>query len=354
VIDTIILDPKESAKYAGLRYVNDFEPGIIRIKKGKGYSYKDSSGKVVKDKATLARIKSLIIPPAWKEEWICEDKNGHLQATGKDARGRKQYRYHPKWREVRDETKYHKMVEFGAALPAIRARVEKDISQPGMSKTKVLATIVELLDKTLIRVGNHEYATSNESYGLTTLRDKHVRVEKDTVHFAFKGKSGVKHAIDLKDKRLAKIIKQSKDLPGYNLFQYVDEYGNRHDINSSDVNAYLKEITNDEFTAKDFRTWHGTIGAVEALLELGECEQETQIKKNIVKAVDQVSHQLGNTKAVCRKCYIHPNVIQAYTKGDLKTWFANNDNGGADQVDKTSAELRTIERYVITFLEEFS
>lgn len=313
------VEPEESAAEAGLRYVNDDDPGISRKKSGKKFLYFDPSGKKVTDEKTLRRIKSLVIPPAWKDVWICTKPNGHLQATGIDARGRKQYRYHPKWREVRDATKYDRMIAFGYALPKIRARVAKDMAREGMPKEKILATIVQLLEKTLIRVGNEEYAEENQSYGLTTMRNKHVKIRGDKVQFEFKGKSGVRHKISLNDKRLAKIIRKTKEIPGYELFQYIDEDGERRSIDSSDVNEYLKKISGEDFTAKDFRTWHGTMLAAETLKDMENFENETQAKKLVVQAVEEVSSILGNTKAVCRKCYIHPVIIEKFLGGKLKT-----------------------------------
>ena len=311
----IVTDPVESAKAAGLRYVSDAKPGIHRVKKGDGFSYVDADGKTVHDEATLARIKSLVIPPAWTDVWICASANGHLQATGRDARGRKQSRYHPRWREVRDETKYERMALFAAALPKIRARVKEDLAKPGLPREKVLATIVMLMEETCIRVGNEEYAKQNKSYGLTTLRTKHVEVNGTKIHFDFQGKSGVRHTVDLQDRRLARIIKQCHDLPGYELFQYLDEAGERHSVDSSDVNEYLRAISGAEFTAKDFRTWAGSVLACVMLGEIGPYESETEAKKNVVAAIKSVAQKLGNTPSVCRKCYVHPAVLEAYLGG---------------------------------------
>lgn len=308
-------DPKESAKAAGLRYVSDRKPGIRRFHAGKNFRYVDPDGKPVKDKEVLARIKSLVIPPAWTDVWICTISNGHLQATGRDARGRKQSRYHPKWREVRDETKYERMVLFAQALPLIRKRVQEDLGLPGLPKQKVLATIVGVMEQTHIRVGNEEYARENKSYGLTTMRNKHVRVDGSTITFDFQGKSRVHHTVSLQDRRLARIIKRCEELPGYELFQYVDADGTTHSIDSSDVNEYLREITGQHFTAKDFRTWAGTVLACDLLRELGPFENETQAKKNIVQAIKSVAEKLGNTPSVCRKCYVHPAVLEAYLGG---------------------------------------
>jgi DNA topoisomerase-1 len=314
----LVLDPVESSRIAGLRYVSDTAPGIARRRRGKGFEYLDSDGKRIRDKETLARIRSLAIPPAWKDVWICPRANGHLQATGRDAKGRKQSRYHPRWREVRDETKYERMKLFGEALPKIRERVEKDLSLPDLPREKILATIVRLLETTFIRVGNVEYAKENHSYGLTTLRNKHVDVEGSTVRFKFQGKSGKHHVIDLNDRRLARIVKRCLDLPGYELFQYVDDDGTAHSVDSSDVNEYLRSITEQPFTAKDFRTWAGTVLACLTLSEFEIFDSATQAKKNVIAAIKNVAEQLGNTPAVCRKCYIHPTVLDCYMCGELQ------------------------------------
>jgi DNA topoisomerase I len=308
----LVTDPVESAHVAGLRYVTGGDPGLRRRRSGKGFIYIGLTGKRISDADTIGRIRRMAIPPAWTDVWICPDPNGHLQAVGRDARGRKQYRYHPDWRQVRDETKYTRMIPFARALPVLRRRVEADLSLTGLPREKVLATVVRLLEATLIRVGNEEYARHNASYGLTTLRDRHVDVSGSVVRFEFKGKSGVRHAVDLRDRRLAKIIKDCQDLPGYELFQYVDESGSRCSIGSGDVNAYLREITGQDFTAKDFRTWAGTVLAAQALLRLPRCRTVTEAKKNVVQVVAQVAERLGNTRAVCRKCYIHPAVIDRY------------------------------------------
>ena len=311
----IVTDPVESAKAAGLRYVSDGTPGIRRKRQGKGFRYVAPDGSAMHDAEVMQRIRSLVIPPAWTNVWICANPNGHLQATGRDARGRKQSRYHPRWREVRDETKYHRMMLFGAALPAIRKRVEQDLTLPGLPREKVLAAIVRLLETTFIRVGNQEYAKENGSYGLTTLRNKHVSVKGATVTFDFKGKSGIEHTIDLHDRRLAAIIKRCQDLPGYELFQYIDSEGNRRSVDASDVNEYLRQITNEDFTAKDFRTWAGTVLAALALAEVAAFTSKRQARRNIVRAVESVSRRLGNTPAICRKGYVHPAGIDAYLDG---------------------------------------
>lgn len=313
----IVAAPADSAKAAGLRYVSDDGPGIRRKRAGTGWSYTGPDGAPIRDRDTRARIRALAIPPAWTEVWISPAANGHIQATGRDAKGRKQYRYHPNWTAVRDETKYSRMVAFGQALPRIRVRVDHDLALPGLPHDKVLATIVRLLETTLIRVGNEEYARENKHYGLTTMRNRHVQVEGTTVHFAFRGKSGVEHTIDVRDRRLAGIVKKMRDLPGYELFQYLDEQGERRTVDATDVNTYLHEITGERFTAKDFRTWAGTVLAAFALQELARFDSDVQAKKNIVHAVERVAERLGNTPSVCRKCYVHPAVFDAYLNGTM-------------------------------------
>ena len=309
-------DPSASARRAGLVYTSDDKPGIKRVGKAPSFRYLTVRGRPV-PKRDLARIRSLVIPPAWKDVWISPNPRGHLQATGRDARGRKQYRYHPKWREVRDGTKYGRLVDFAHALPKIRRRAESDLRRAGLPRPKVLAAVVRLLEKTFIRVGNDEYARSNRSYGLTTMRDRHVKVAGSKVQFFFRGKSGVAHELELDDRRLAKIVKQCRDLPGQELFQYRDEQGRVVDIGSSDVNAYLQEICGEEFTSKDFRTWAGTVLAATLLREAGRADSERRAKQTIVQAIEAVAKQLGNTRAVCRKCYVHPAVIDAYMDGTI-------------------------------------
>jgi DNA topoisomerase-1 len=314
---SILPAPAESAKAAGLRYVSDAKPGIQRRRSRGGFRYVGVDAKPLRDKEALARIKGLAIPPAWIDVWICPISNGHLQATGRDARGRKQSRYHPRWRQVRDETKYEHMVTFGHALPLIRERVEQDLSLPGLPRARVLATIVRLMETTYIRVGNEEYARENKSYGLTTMRNKHVEVQGSAITFKFQGKSGVHHAVDLNDRRLAKIVKRCQDLPGYELFQYLDAEGQQHSVDSADVNDYLREMSGEDFTAKDFRTWAGTVLTCTALREFEAFESESQAKKNVLRAVESVAASLGNTPSVCRKCYIHPAILECYVNGEL-------------------------------------
>jgi DNA topoisomerase I len=349
----IATDPAESAKAAGLRYVSDAKPGIRRKRQGKGFRYVAPDGTAMHDPEVMERIRSLAIPPAWTNVWICSNPNGHLQATGRDARGRKQSRYHPRWREVRDETKYHRMLLFGAALPAIRKRVEQDLALPGLPREKVLAAIVRLLETTFIRVGNPEYARENGSFGLTTFRNKHVAVKGATVTFDFKGKSGIEHSIDLRDRRLAAIIKRCQDLPGYELFQYIDPDGTRHSIDASDVNEYLRQITNEDFTAKDFRTWAGTVLACAMLREFEPAETQSQAKKNVVEAIKRVANRLGNTPSVCRKCYVHPAVLESYMGGALLQSAKKDVTHEVErEIEKDMHALRDEERDLLKMLEQ--
>jgi DNA topoisomerase-1 len=312
-------DPLQSAHAAGLRYVYDTKPGITRHRSGKTFRYTGPDGKPIRDPETLARIKSIVIPPAWNDVWISPTPNGHLQATGRDARGRKQSRYHPRWRTTRDESKYEHMLHFAKALPALRRRVDHDLKLPGLPREKVLATIVRLMELTYIRIGNETYARENKSYGLTTLRRRHVRIRGAKLIFNFKGKSGVEHTIDVTDRRLAAIVRACYETPGYELFDYIDDNGNTHAIDSTDVNAYLHDITRQHFTAKDFRTWAGSVLASSLLSACETCNNPTQLKKNVVETIKSVAAQLGNTPSVCRKCYIHPAVLERYLDGTFKT-----------------------------------
>jgi DNA topoisomerase-1 len=316
-----VLQPVDSAKAAGLRYVSDESPGIARKRHGKAFRYLRPDASAVRDRETLNRIRSLAIPPAWQGVWICLRDDGHLQATGRDARLRKQYRYHRRWREVRDETKYGRMVAFAKALPRIRRRVNRDLALADLPREKVLATLVRLLETTRIRVGNEEYARQNESFGLTTLRERQVKVRGGKLNFRFRGKSGVQHDVELNDRRLATIVRHMQDLPGEELFQYVDESGETRGIESADVNAYLKEISSEDFTSKDFRTWAGTVLAARALRELKPFESLAEGKRNVVQAIEAVAKQLRNTTAVCRKCYVHPAVLESYLEGSLLAAF---------------------------------
>ena len=314
---TEVDDAQASAEEAGLRYVTDDGPGITRRRAGKAWAYHDAAGARIRDERRIAWFNGLAIPPAWTDVWICPDRRGHLQATGRDARGRKVYRYHPRWREVREEAKYGRMIAFARALPKIRKRVEKDLALPGLPREKVLAAVVALLERTRIRIGNEEYARDNRSFGLTTLRDRHARIKGGRTTFAFKGKSGKEHQVDVADRKLTRIVARCQDLPGQQLFQYIDEDGSRRGVASDDVNAYLREITGEDFSAKDFRTWAGTVMAAMALQEFREFDSEAQAKKNIVRAIESVAEKLGNTPAVSRASYVHPQVIAAYLDGDL-------------------------------------
>jgi DNA topoisomerase I len=313
---TVLAESVEAAAVAGLRYVSDDQPGFSRQRKGEEFKYLDTKGKLIRDEQRLLRIKRLAIPPAWSDVWICPSPNGHIQATGRDARKRKQYRYHERWREIRDENKYDRLVNFGKALPKIRRRLTKDLGLSGLPREKVLATIVQLLERSFIRVGNEEYARENKSFGLTTMQDRHVDVKGSKLRFRFRGKSGRQHEVDVTDRRIARIVSKLQDLPGQSLFQYLDDEGNVRDITSQDVNEYLREITGEDFTAKDFRTWAGTVLAAIALSAAGEFETKKQAKANIKNAIGAVAKILGNTPAVCRQCYIHPIVLETYLNGD--------------------------------------
>jgi DNA topoisomerase-1 len=331
----------EAAKAARLRYVNDREPGIRRERTAGGFIFRDAAGKLIKDAAELARIKALAIPPAWTDVWICPHEKGHLQATGRDARHRKQYRYHPRWRRIRDETKYEHSLDFGRALPAIRRRVDADLSRPGLPREKVLAAVVRLMEDTLARVGNPEYASQNNTFGLTTLRNRHVRIIGGRIELDFRAKHGIRHVSQVSDRKLARVVKNCRDLPGSELFQYLDEAGERHSIDSADVNEYLREISGRDITAKDFRTWSATNLAVLALAAQ-ECMPPT--KKAQLEAIRQVAKRLGNTPAICRKCYIHPAVLDGYLNGKLRGILATLAR------EEGSDEMWRIERCVMRYL----
>jgi DNA topoisomerase I len=341
-------DALEAAESAGLRYVTDASPGITRRRRGSGFIYLDAKGKPVRDADTLNRITHLVIPPAWRNVWICPDPLGHIQAVGRDDRGRKQYKYHERWRQVRDENKYGRMMQFVRALPAIRRRVARDLRKPGLPREKVLAAVVRLLETTFIRVGNEEYKKQNKSYGLTTIHNHHAKVRGSNIHFHFRGKSGVEHAIDLEDPRLAKIVRACQDLSGEELFGYRDDDGRAHDIGSADVNAYLQEITGQDFTAKDFRTWAGTVLAARALQAFEAVDGQARRKKNVVAAVESVAKKLGNTRAVCRKCYIHPAVIDSYLDGS----FLDTVGERAMKLVRTARGLRPEEVAVLGLLSK--
>lgn len=344
----IVTDPVEAAAEAGLRYVNDDRPGYSRKRNGDDFEYFDTDGKPIRDEQRVLRIKRLAIPPAWTDVWICPSVNGHIQATGRDARRRKQYRYHERWREVRDENKYEKMVLFGQAIARIRKRVEEDLSLPGLPRNKVLATVVQLLERTFIRVGNEEYARDNKSYGLTTMRDHHVQVKGSKLRFRFRGKSGINHDVDVSDRRIARIISKLQDLPGQDLFQYVDEEGEVRDLTSQDVNDYLREITGEDFTAKDFRTWAGTVMAAIALQAVGGFETKKQAKANIKNAISAVSKMLGNTPAICRKCYIHPAVLESYLSGNAIEGLKQKTQ---EALESEAIDLREGEAAILKFLQ---
>jgi DNA topoisomerase-1 len=342
-------DRVAAAHAAGLRYTTDTTPGIHRKRAGKGFAYLNVDGRPIRDPDVRQRIAALAIPPAWTDVWIAHEPNGHLQATGRDARGRKQYRYHRLWRLVRDEAKYGRMMAFGQILPSLRKRVEADLSRPGVPKEKILATVVRLLETTLIRVGNEEYARANHSFGLTTLRDDHVTVTTTAVRFGFCGKSGINHTISLTDRRLARVVKRCRELPGQQLFQYVCDDGHREVIDSEDINAYLRGITGADFTAKDFRTWAGTVLAALALREFEEFDTQAQAKKNVVRAIEAVAERLGNTPSVCRKCYVHPEIIDAYLDGSMLQTLKQR----ADQeMAENFAELRPEEAAVLGLLQQ--
>jgi DNA topoisomerase-1 len=329
--------PTEDLQAARLTYVSDLDPGIRRTKAGHGFNYKDAEGKPVTGEPTLDRIRKLAIPPAWTDVWIAATERGHIQATGRDVKGRKQYRYHERWREVRDGGKYDRLIAFGHALPRLRKQVDHDLARRGLPREKVLAAVVRVMEITLIRVGNEEYAKTNKSFGLTTLRDRHAKVGAAKAVFEFRGKSGKVHTTGFSDRRLARIVKACQDLPGQRLFQYLDDDGQRHAVESADVNAYLRDALGDDFSAKDFRTWAGTLAAARALVTLPECRSEAEARRNINTCVKAVAGVLGNTPAVCRKAYIDPAVLKAYEAGELAL--------------KPGASDRAFELAVLRFLE---
>lgn len=345
----IVNDPEAAAEEAGLRYVSDESPGYTRQRRGKRFVYFDTEGKEIRDETRILRLDRLAIPPAYTDVWICPSPNGHLQATGRDARRRKQYRYHERWREVRDENKYEKMVVFAQTLPKIRRRVNRDLKRRGLPREKVLATVVQLLEKTFIRVGNEEYAKENQSFGLTTMRNRHVEVKGSKLRFRFRGKSGQEHDIDTEDRRMARIIRKLQDLPGQEIFQYIDEEGERRPVTSEDVNQYLREISGEAFTAKDFRTWAGTVMAAMALQAQDVFENKSQAKKNVKAAIIAVAKMLGNTPAVCRKCYVHPAVLETYLDGNLIEGLKKRTE---DMLENSLGDLRSEEAAVLAFLRE--
>lgn len=314
-------DPVQAAQAARLVYMNDTMPGIHRQRQGQQFVYVDPKGNPLDDATTLSRIRSMALPPAWEHVWISPKPNGHLQATGIDTKQRKQYRYHTKWNAIRSETKFFRMVAFGEALPALRARIAKDLKKPTLAREKVIAIALGVMEQTLIRIGNAAYEKEYGSYGLTTLKDRHVKLDGGEVRFSFKGKKGIYHDITLHDRRLARLVKACRDIPGKELFQYLNQQGDRHSIDSGMVNDYLRETMNGDFSAKDFRTWAGTVNALRLLVELGPCENEKEAKKNVNTVLDQVAHQLGNTRTVCRKHYVHPQILEAYECQDLMPYF---------------------------------
>lgn len=348
-ISKIIHDPVKTAEAVDLIYVTDSEPGILRKKNGNGYSYLLKDKKLT-DQSQIERIKKLVLPPAWEDVWICALHNGHLQATGFDIKKRKQYRYHPAWNALRNHTKFYRMKLFGKLLPAIRLQVEKDLSLPGVPKEKILATIVCLMERTNIRVGNSAYEKLYGSFGLTTLKDKHVEVKGTTLKFSFIGKKGIQHDISLKNKKLAAIVQRSKDIPGKELFQYYDENKNRHAIDSGMVNDYIKNICSEDFTAKDFRTWAGTVNAFLAFKEIGLAETGTDVKKNIVEALDKVASQLGNSRTICKKYYVNPVIISLYENKGIEKYFKQ-----LDLIEKNDNKsgLTADEQVIMKILEQF-
>ncbi len=341
-------DPVQTAKAARLLYVSDTIPGINRRKAGDHFTYTDAKGEPIDDEDTLRRIRSMALPPAWERVWISPKSNSHLQATGIDTKNRKQYRYHAAWNAIRSETKFFRMTSFGEALPKLRARLAKDLKQRTLNRDKVIAIALSVMEQTLIRVGNAAYEKEYGSYGLTTLKDRHVKADGGEVRFSFKGKKGIFHDITLHDPRLAKLVKDCRDIPGKELFQYFDAEGNRHPIDSGMVNAYLQETMGDEFSAKDFRTWAGTVNALRLLVELEPCESEKELKKNVNTILDEVSHKLGNTRTVCRKHYVHPQILEAYECRDLNPYIKN--KGRYRQTSPNG--LDGVEKLLLKFLND--
>jgi len=340
-------DPELHAEEAGLRYVSDTMPGVRRRRAGKGFVYIGPDGERITDAGRIAWFKRLAIPPAWTDVWIAPIKRGHVQATGRDARGRKQYRYHPRWRAVRDEAKYGRLIEFARTLPKIRRRTDRDLRRRHLPREKVLALVVRLLEATLIRVGNDEYARENRSYGLSTMRQRHVAVDGAQLRFRFRGKGGKEHEIDVRDRRLATLVRRCQEIPGQELFQYLDEDGTRQGVSSDDVNDYLREVSGQEFTAKDFRTWAGTVAASMALQEFREIDDDAGRRKAIVSAIEEVAERLGNTPAVCRACYVHPDLLDAYLDGTMVDALATRARG----VGRGAHALRPEEAAVLGLLQ---
>ncbi|HEX2869442.1 MAG TPA: hypothetical protein VHO03_20530 [Ignavibacteriales bacterium] len=344
----IVTEPVEAAEAAGLRYVTDEDPGFSRKGQGKSFIYLDKNGNKLSDTKHINRIEALVIPPAWTNVWICPYSNGHIQATGRDQKGRKQYIYHAEWEDIRNTNKFNLMIRFGESLPLIRARVDEDLRRHGLPREKVMAILVRLLEETLIRIGNHEYAKQNDSYGLTTLRNKHMELNGSKVKFIFKGKSGKQWEVDVANRRLARLVRQCQELPGQQLFQYLDEEGKRQSVESADVNSYLKEVINQDFTAKDFRTWGGTVRAAKELFDLGSAEAEKDKQKNLVQAIKKVASALNNTPSVSRKYYIHPEVISAYMDNSLFNYMEK----ASQNPDTSPFGLNTEESAVLNILKE--
>lgn len=346
-ISAVIDDPQRSAREAGLRYVQDNRPGYTRKRAGRGFVYYDTKGNRITEPGELQRFRSLVLPPAWKDVWICPSPSGHIQATARDAKGRKQYRYHPSWNVVRNQTKFNRMIVFGEKLPLIREHASQQLSLRGMPRNKVLAVVVTLLETTLIRIGNAEYSRSNGSYGLTTLLNEHAQVNGSTVEFSFRGKSGKEHIIDVRNRKLAAIIQKCQELPGQELFGYIDEDGTAVDIDSNDVNDYLQTITGEEITAKDFRTWGGTLYALETLCSRGLCNDATERKLALQQAVRATAGRLGNTPAVCRKYYIHSAILSAFERGHL---LADVEQCAAEAGNEQCKGLSQREQVLLLFL----
>lgn len=346
-LEKIGRDPVITAKAAGLRYVSDSTPGYTRKKSGKGFSFYDADGKIVKDKELISRFNHLVIPPAYTNVWISPHENGHLQFTGTDAAGRKQYRYHPEWNKLRNQSKYHRLQLFASYLPAIRKQVDKDLNRPNLDHQKVVALVVRVMELTSIRVGNESYKKLYGSFGLTTLMNRHVKIEGSDINFDFKGKKGVFHKVALHSKKLARLVKQCRDIPGKELFQYYNEDGTRCSVGSGDVNNYLKEITGEDFTAKDFRTWSGSVSALYAFKDAGEFDTISECKKKIVSVLDEVAINLGNTRTVCKKYYVHPTVLKSYEEGTIFKYIQKLD----EDKDVNTAELNMAEKALLDLLE---
>jgi len=346
-LEKIGRDPKVTAKAVGLRYVSDSTPGYTRKRSGKGWSFYDAEDKLIKDEELIARFTRLVIPPAYTDVWISPYENGHLQFTGIDAAGRKQYRYHTGWNQIRNQSKYHRLQTFASYLPAIREQVDKDLARPNPDHEKVVALVVRLMELTSIRVGNESYQKLYGSFGLTTLQNRHIKIEGSNIRFEFKGKKGVQHKVSLQSRKLARLVKQCRDIPGKELFQYYDEAGERRSIDSGDINNYLKEITGEDFTAKDFRTWAGSVSALYAFKSAGEFANVTECRKKIINVIDEVAVSLGNTRSVCKKYYVHPSVIKSYEEGTLFKYINELD----EEKDVKATELNQAEKALLTLLE---